>query len=70
MIIGETGAHSGSLELNTPGLYPSTCVEITLDGLAVNAVLQSSHINDYEGGSGTSTSFDYAPQVQLYRSGP
>lgn len=65
MITGETASQSGSLELNTPGLYPSTCVEIALDGLAVTAVLQANHVNDYEGGSGTSISFDYAPQVHL-----
>lgn len=52
-----------SLELNNPGLYPSTCVELTLDGLAVTTVLQATHINDYEGASGSSISFDYAPQV-------
>ena len=66
MITSDSVSHSGSVELNTPGLYPSTCVEITLDGLAVTAVLQANHINDYEGGSGTSTSFDYAPQVYMY----
>ena len=52
-----------SLELNNPGLYPSTCVELTLDGLAVTTVLQATHINDYEGASGSGISFDYAPQV-------
>ncbi len=61
--MGENNLYSGSLELNSPGLYHSTCVEIALDGIAVTSVLQANHINDYEGGSGTSTSFDYAPQV-------
>jgi DNA polymerase epsilon subunit 1 len=54
-----------SLELNNPGLYPSMCIELSLDGLAVTAVLQASHINDYEGASGTSISFDYVPQASL-----
>ena len=52
-----------SLELNNPGLYPSTCIELSLDGLAVTTVLQATHINDYEGASGSSISFDYVPQV-------
>ena len=30
----------GSLEVNTPGCYPTVCVELGIDGLAVNAVLQ------------------------------
>ena len=55
----------GSLELNNPGLYSTVCVELMVDMLAVNAVLQASHINDYEGASGTSVSFDYAPQVSI-----
>lgn len=54
-----------SLELNNPGLYSSTCVELTLDGLAVTTVLQATHINDYEGASGSSISFDYVPQVSF-----
>ena len=54
-----------SLELNNPGLYPSTCIELSIDGLAVTAVLQAGHINDYEGASSTSISFDYAPQVSV-----
>ena len=62
-----TDAEEGrSLEINNPGAYPTCCVELSLDGLAVNTVLQSSHINDYEGASGTSISFDWAPQVHMY----
>ena len=30
-----------SIELNSPGAYPTCCVELTLDGLSVNTVLQS-----------------------------
>lgn len=52
------------LELNNPGLYPSTCIELVIDGLAVTTILQAGHINDYEGASGSSISFDYAPQVR------
>ena len=52
-----------SIELNSPGAYPTCCVELTLDGLSINTVLQSQHINDYEGGSGTGISFDCTPQV-------
>ncbi len=54
-----------SIKLNCPGAYPTCCIELSLDGLAVNSVLQSHHINDYEGGAGTSTSFDCAPQASL-----
>lgn len=52
-----------SIELNGPAAYPTCCVELTLDGLSVNTVLQSQHINDYEGGSGSGISFDCTPQV-------
>ena len=34
-----------SLELNNP---PSTCIELSIEGLEVTAVLQAGHINDYE----------------------
>jgi DNA polymerase epsilon subunit 1 len=54
-----------SVELNSPGAYPTCCVELSLDGLSVNTVLQSQHINDYEGGSGSSISFDCTPQASL-----
>lgn len=54
-----------SVEINNPGAYPTCCIQLSLDGLAVNAVLQSHHINDHEGASGTSTSFDWAPQASL-----
>ena len=52
-----------SIEINNPGAYPTCCIELSLDNLAVNTVLQSLHINDYEGGSASSVSFDWAPQV-------
>ena len=52
-----------SVEINAPGAYPTCCVQLSLHGLAVNTVLQSHHINDHEGASGSSISFDWAPQV-------
>ena len=52
-----------SLVINNPGAYPTCCVQLSLDSLAVNTVLQSPHINDYEGASGSSISFDGVPQV-------
>eukprot|EP00731_Ephydatia_muelleri_P013509 Em0007g819a len=55
----------GSIEMNTPGTYPTCCVQLCLDGLAVNTVLQSTHINDYEGVTGGAISFDCAPQASL-----
>ena len=38
-----------SVECNHPGSYPTICIEIQLDGLAVNTILQSSKINEFEG---------------------
>ena len=52
-----------SIEINNPGAYPTCCIELSLDNLAVNTVLQSPHINDFEGASATSISFDRVPQV-------
>lgn len=54
-----------SIEINNPGAYPTCCVQLSLDGLAVSTVLQSQHINDHEGSSGASISFDWAPQASL-----
>ena len=54
-----------SIEINNPGAYPTCCIQLSLDGLAVNTVLQSQHINDHEGASGSSISFDWAPQASL-----
>ncbi|XP_028400533.1 DNA polymerase epsilon catalytic subunit A-like [Dendronephthya gigantea] len=54
------------VEVNSPGAYPTVCVELSLDGLAVNAVLQSSNINDFEGGAGSAAvSFENINQVSL-----
>ena len=30
----------GSVELNSPGCYSTICVELSVDGLAVNTILQ------------------------------
>ncbi|XP_031567678.1 DNA polymerase epsilon catalytic subunit A-like [Actinia tenebrosa] len=54
-----------SMEFNSPGCYPTVCVELSIDGLAVNTILQSAHINDFEGASGTGISFDNIPQASL-----
>eukprot|EP00112_Aurelia_sp_Birch-Aquarium-sp1_P000107 Seg1008.10 transcript_id=Seg1008.10/GoldUCD/mRNA.D3Y31 product="DNA polymerase epsilon catalytic subunit A" protein_id=Seg1008.10/GoldUCD/D3Y31 len=55
----------GSIEVNNSGCYPTICVEISVDGLAVNTVLQSHHVHDAEGGAGTAVSFDSLPQASL-----
>eukprot|EP00794_Sanderia_malayensis_P002850 gene2850-3296_t len=55
----------GSIEVNNMGCFPTICVEISLDGLAVNTVLQSHHVHDAEGGAGTAVSFDSLPQASL-----
>jgi len=55
----------GNIEVNNPGCYPTVCVELTIDCFAVNTVLQSAHINDFEGGSVAGVSFDSLPQASL-----
>lgn len=56
---------SGNIEVNNPGCYPTVCIELSIDCFAVNTVLQSSHINDFEGGSVVGVSFDSLPQASL-----
>ncbi|OMJ24716.1 DNA polymerase epsilon catalytic subunit A, partial [Smittium culicis] len=46
------------LYLNVPGSHHSMCVEIELHNLAVNAVLQSSHILDLDGSGADPDVFD------------
>ena len=53
------------LEINEPGRYSSVCVQFNLQNLAVNAVLQSNHINDAEGASGDGISFDSIAHTSL-----
>jgi len=40
---------STSVVTNNPGCYSSVCIELNIDGLAVNTLLQSHHVNDIEG---------------------
>ncbi|KAI1232850.1 hypothetical protein IHE44_0006030 [Lamprotornis superbus] len=47
-----------SVEINNPGCYSTVCLELDIQSLAVNTVLQSHHVNDMEGGSSMSISFD------------
>ncbi|XP_035661114.1 DNA polymerase epsilon catalytic subunit A-like [Branchiostoma floridae] len=54
-----------SVELNNPGCYHTVCVELEISNLAVNTILQSQHINDMEGGAGSSISFDTIQQPFL-----
>lgn len=56
---------SGNIEVNNPGCYPTVCIELSIDCFAVNTVLQSAHINDFEGGSVVGVSFDSLPQASL-----
>ncbi|XP_062505128.1 DNA polymerase epsilon catalytic subunit A-like isoform X2 [Corticium candelabrum] len=61
-----TSLEDGSgCEVNQPGSYATVCIELQIESLAVNAVLQSSRVNEYEGGSGSSISFDHVPQASL-----
>ena len=41
------------------------CVELELTGLAINTVLQSHHVNDFEGADATSVTFDAMPQSSV-----
>jgi len=53
------------LEMNEPTAATHVCVDISLESLPINAIQQSSHINDVEGGSGGSVSFDAMPQATM-----
>jgi len=50
--------------INNPGFYQTVCIELELDGLAVNTLLQSHHVHDIEGTSAT-VAFDNMPQASL-----
>uniref|UniRef100_A0A8C3Y6J6 DNA polymerase epsilon catalytic subunit n=1 Tax=Catharus ustulatus TaxID=91951 RepID=A0A8C3Y6J6_CATUS len=54
-----------SVEINNPGCYSTVCLELDIQSLAVNTVLQSHHVNDMEGGSSMSISFDVIQQASL-----
>ncbi|XP_060084893.1 DNA polymerase epsilon catalytic subunit A-like, partial [Ylistrum balloti] len=54
---------NSSVELNNPGSYSSVCVELDIASLAVNTIIESSHVNDQEGAS--AVSFDTMPQSSL-----
>ncbi|XP_069115944.1 LOW QUALITY PROTEIN: DNA polymerase epsilon catalytic subunit A-like [Argopecten irradians] len=54
---------NSSVEVNHPGTYPSMCVELDIASLAVNTIIESSHVNDQEGAS--AVSFDTMPQSSL-----
>ena len=53
------------VEINNPGTYATVCIEFAVHSLALVSILQSSHINDYEGGTVSSISFDFIPQASL-----
>lgn len=55
---------SNSIVINQPGSYQTVCVELELDGLAVNTLLQAHHVHDIEGTSST-VAFDTIPQASL-----
>ncbi|PNF35844.1 hypothetical protein B7P43_G09409 [Cryptotermes secundus] len=55
---------NSSVVTNNPGCYSTVCIELNIDGLAVNTLLQSHHVNDIEGTS-SSVSFDTIPQASL-----
>lgn len=40
---------NSSVVTNNPGCYSTVCIELNIDGLAVNTLLQSHHVNDIEG---------------------
>ncbi|XP_014670833.1 PREDICTED: DNA polymerase epsilon catalytic subunit A-like [Priapulus caudatus] len=53
-----------SVEINQPGFYQTICVELEINSLAVNSLLQSQHVNDFEGTS-AGVSFDMIPQASI-----
>ncbi|CAL8111322.1 unnamed protein product [Orchesella dallaii] len=53
-----------NIVINNPGFYQTVCIELELDGLAVNTLLQSHHVHDIEGTSAT-VAFDNMPQASL-----
>ena len=53
------------VEINNQGSYATVCIEYAIHTLALVAVLQSAHINDFEGGAVSSISFDFIPQASL-----
>lgn len=53
-----------NIVINNPGFYQTVCVELELDGLAVDTLLQSHHVNDIEGTTAT-VAFDNMPQASL-----
>jgi DNA polymerase epsilon subunit 1 len=62
-LITEFEEHS-TIVLNQPSFYQTVCVELELDGLAVNTLLQAHHVHDIEGTSST-VAFDTMPQQSL-----
>ncbi|XP_067406281.1 DNA polymerase epsilon catalytic subunit A [Emydura macquarii macquarii] len=54
-----------SVEISNPGCYSTVCLELDIQSLAVNTILQSHHINDMEGASSMSISFDVIQQASL-----
>lgn len=53
-----------NIVINNPGFYQTVCVELEIDGLAVDTLLQSHHVHDIEGTSAT-VAFDNMPQASL-----
>lgn len=50
-------------ELNYPGCYSTVCIELDITSLAVAALMQSSHVHEFEGAS--SVSFDMIPKASI-----
>ncbi|XP_052865449.1 DNA polymerase epsilon catalytic subunit 1 [Anopheles cruzii] len=53
-----------SIVQNRPGLYRTVCVELTVESLAVSALLQAAKVQELEGTSSAIT-FDTVPQASL-----
>lgn len=53
-----------SVVQNRPGFYHSVCVELSIESLAVSALLQASKVQEMEGASAAIT-FDVIPQASL-----
>ena len=62
-IVTEFEEHN-SIVINHPGCYQSVCVQLDLDGLAVNTLFQAHHVHDIEGMCAT-VAFDNMPVTSL-----
>ena len=64
-LIENTSENSSSIciQVNNPGFYQNVCLDMEIASLSINALLQLTKINEFEGAS--SANFSSAPQTSL-----